>query len=581
MCGIIGYIGSRNSVLDLVSGIKKLEYRGYDSFGCALKTTDGMKIFKSTKLMDQAICQYNIDKIVSENAIFHTRWATNGGISDINAHPQLDCDMKIAVIHNGIIENAESIKIFLGKHKFVSETDTEVIPHLIEENMKVNLNFYEATMLTARKLSGMSSFVAIHSDNDEMVAFKNGSPLILAIDKSGYFISSDIPSVIDSTNKIIYLSDGDIVRMTKSSFSINNIYNVQHEHALHEVSPDLLSIDNSNYPHLMLKEIFEQLSIWKSLPESLFETIQKVTEYVRNTERLYFVGSGSSYHVSLYGAMLLRKFGKVSLAIQPQDIPDFKHILRRKDIIITISQSGETADMIYFLKQIPEIKKIGIINVEHSNLSNCVNMLIPMGVGGESAVAATKSVSNSLIIVASIYSLLSGSPASLDMDVHLLDLNKFNLVVPSIENKIREIAELLKDEQHIFITGTGKEYILAMEGALKIKEVTYIHAEALDLVSLKHGPLALIEEGTKVIVIIGDDDYSRNIEELKARGAVIIGIAKEKRKNYDYYIRTVPAGVFSFAPILFILQLLSYEIAVMKGINPDKPRNLAKSVTVR
>ena len=581
MCGIIAYIGSRDAITDLVSGIKKLEYRGYDSFGCALKTPNGMKIFKSTKLMGQVIYQFNIDKIASKNALFHTRWATNGGISEINAHPHLDCDKKIAVIHNGIIENAESLKSFLGNHIFVSDTDTEVIPHLIEENMKGGRSFYEATMLAAQRLSGMSSFVVIHSDIDEMVAFKNGSPLILAIDESGYFISSDIPSVMNSTNKIIYLNDGDTVHMTESSFSINNIYNVRNEHTIHYVSPDLSTVHNWNYQHIMLKEIFEQLSIWKALPKSLFQNIKEVTEDLRKMERIYFIGSGSSYHVSLYGAMLLRSIGKEAFAIQPQDIPNFKHILKRKDIVIAISQSGETADMIYYLKQITEIRKIGIINVEHSNLANVVNTLIPMSVGAERAVAATKSVSNSLIIVVSLYLLLLDSPASLDMDARLLDLNKFNLVVPSIENKIREIAELLKDEQHMFITGTDKEYILAMEGALKIKEVTYIHAEALDLVSLKHGPLALVQKGTKVIVITGHDDYSRNIEELKARGAVIIGIAEEKLKNFDYYIRTVPAGVFSFAPILFILQILSYEIAVKKGINPDKPRNLAKSVTVR
>ena len=581
MCGIIAYIGSRDAITDLVSGIKKLEYRGYDSFGCALKTSNGMKIFKSTKLMDQVIYQFNIDKIASKNALFHTRWATNGGISEINAHPHLDCDKKIAVIHNGIIENAESLKSFLGNHIFVSDTDTEVIPHLIEENMKGGRSFYEATMLAAQRLSGMSSFVVIHSDIDEMVAFKNGSPLILAIDESGYFISSDIPSVMNSTNKIIYLNDGDTVHMTESSFSINNIYNVRNEHTIHYVSPDLSTVHNWNYQHIMLKEIFEQLSIWKALPKSLFQNIKEVTEDLRKMERIYFIGSGSSYHVSLYGAMLLRSIGKEAFAIQPQDIPNFKHILKRKDIVIAISQSGETADMIYYLKQITEIRKIGIINVEHSNLANVVNTLIPMSVGAERAVAATKSVSNSLIIVVSLYLLLLDSPASLDMDARLLDLNKFNLVVPSIENKIREIAELLKDEQHMFITGTDKEYILAMEGALKVKEVTYIHAEALDLVSLKHGPLALVQKGTKVIVITGHDDYSRNIEELKARGAVIIGIAEEKLKNFDYYIRTVPAGVFSFAPILFILQILSYEIAVKKGINPDKPRNLAKSVTVR
>ena len=581
MCGIIAYIGLRNSIPDLVLGIKKLEYRGYDSFGCALKTSDGLEIFKSTKTINQVVHQFNIDKIISKTAIFHTRWATNGGISEINAHPQLDCDAKIAVVHNGIVDNAESLKSRLDKHIFLSETDTEVIPHLIEENMKTGRSFYESALIAAQSLSGMSSFVAMHSDVDEMVAFKNGSPLILAIDDAGYFISSDIPSVMNSTNRIIYLSDGDIVHLTESSFSIMNIYNVQNEHNVHYVSPDLSSIDYSNYPHLMVKEIFDQLSIWKALPESVFQAINEVSECVREAERVYFVGSGSSYHVSLYGSMLLRSYGKDALAIQPQDISDFKRILRSNDIVFVISQSGETADMIYFLKQIPEIKKIGIINVDHSHLANSIDMLIPMSVGMERAVAATKSVSNSMIIIANLYLLLSGSAASLDMAAHLLDLNKFNLVVPSIENKINEIAELLKDEKHIFITGAGKDYILAMEGALKIKEVTYIHAEALDLVSLKHGPLAIVEKGTKVVAITGTDDYSRNVDELKARGAVIIGIAEEKHKNFDYFIRTVPAGAFSFAPILFILQLLSYEIAVKKGINPDKPRNLAKSVTVR
>ena len=581
MCGIIAYIGSRNSVPDLVSGIKKLEYRGYDSFGCALRTSNGLEIFKSIKTIDQGVHQFNIDKMTSKTAIFHTRWATNGGISEINAHPQLDCDAKVAVVHNGIIENAESLKNRLDQHKFLSETDTEVIPHIIEENLKAGQNFYESTVLAARELLGMSSFVAIHSDLDEMIAFKNGSPLILAIDEAGYFISSDIPSVINRTNRIIYLSDGDVVHLTKSSFSIINIYNVRHEHDVHYVSPDLSSTDEWNYPDLMVKEIFDQLSIWKAFPESVLQVIKEASDCVRNAERVYFVGSGSSYHVALYGSMLLRSYGKDALGIQPQDISDFKHIIRRDDIVFVISQSGETADMIYFLKQIPEVRKIGIINVEHSHLANSVDVLIPMSVGIERAVAATKSVSNSMMIIANLYLLLSNSAASLDMDLNLLDLNKFNLVVPSIENKIKEIAELLKDEQNIFITGADKEYILAMEGALKIKEVTYIHAEALDLISLKHGPLAMVEEGTKVVVITGVDDYSRNVDELKARGAVIIGIAEKKYNNFDYFIRTVPAGIFSFAPILFILQLLSYEIAVKKGINPDKPRNLAKSVTVR
>lgn len=581
MCGIIGYIGLNNSVPYLVSGIKKLEYRGYDSFGCACRSENGLQIFKSTRNIEDGVREYNIDKLKSKTAIFHTRWATNGRINETNAHPQLDCTGKIAVVHNGIVENAQELKTHLVKHRFLSETDTEVIPHLIEENMETGNSFYEATIISAKRILGMSSFVVIHSEINEMIAVKNGSPLILAIDRSGYFISSDIPSVINRTNKIIYLNDGDTVHLTESTYSIENIYDLHNKHEVVRVYPDSSNREVSKYPHLMVKEIFEQLSIWGVLPEPVVSAIKKTSSYIQNTDRVFFVGSGSSYHVSLYGSMMFRKCGKDAMAIQPQEIPDFRNIMRSNDLVIVVSQSGETADIIYYLKQIPENKKIGIINVEQSYIANNVDILIPMSVGLERAVAATKSVSNSLMIVTYLYIFLSGGTEFLERDTHLLELNKFNLIVPSVESKIEEIAELLKCEDHIFITGTEEGYILAMEGALKLKEVTYIHAEALDLVALKHGPLAMVEDGTKIIVIIGSGNYSRNIDELKARGATIIGIAEKKYQNFDYFIRTVPAGKFSFAPVLFILQLLSYDIAVKKGLNPDKPRNLAKSVTVR
>ena len=581
MCGIIGYIGLRNSIPDLIYGIKKLEYRGYDSFGCAIKTSDGLKVFKTTEEIEDAVRHYQINKMNSQTAIFHTRWATNGEINEINAHPQLDCKSKIAVVHNGILDNAQDLKKKMNNHTFLSETDTEIIPHMIEDNMSNGKTFFDSVLIAAKSIVGLSSFVVLHADIDELVGVKNGSSLILAIDKDGYFISSDIPSVLRKTNKIIYLSDGDIVHLTKNSYSIVNIYGITKIHEIKYISPDLSSTDDLKYPHLMLKEIYEQLAIWKELPDVIVKEIKRASDYIRNAERVFFVGSGSSYHVSLYGSILFRKCGKDSIAIQPQEIPDFKNVMRDKDLLIVISQSGETADLIYYLNLIRTNKKVGVINVEQSFLAKSVDLLIPMSVGPEHAVAATKSVSNSLIIVAYMYLFLTGDVRYIDRDAHLLELNKFNLIVPSVENKIDEIANFLKDEDHLFVTGTGKEYILAMEGALKIKEVTYIHAEALDMISLKHGPLAMMEPGTKVITIVGNDDNLRNIDELKARGAIIIGISEERFNNFDYFIRTVPAATFGFAPILFILQLLSYKIAVKRGLNPDKPRNLAKSVTVR
>jgi glucosamine--fructose-6-phosphate aminotransferase (isomerizing) len=581
MCGIIGYIGLDNSIPDLIFGIKKLEYRGYDSFGCAIKTCEGLKIFKTTEKIEDAVRHLRIDDMISQTAIFHTRWATNGKINEVNAHPQLDCKSKIAVVHNGIIDNAEDLKKKMYNHLFLSDTDTEIIPHIIEDNMSNGKTFFDSVLIAARSVVGMSSFVVLHADIDEMIGVKIGSSLILAIDKGGYFISSDIPSVLRRTNKIIYLSDGDVVHLTKNSYSIVNIYGINRKHEIKYISTDLSSLEDSKFPHVMLKEIYEQLSIWKELPDVIVEEIKKASDYIRKAERVFFVGSGSSYHVSLYGSILFRKCGKDSIAIQPQEISDFKNVLKERDLLIVISQSGETADLIYYLNLIPKNKKVGIINVEQSFLAKSVDLLIPMSVGSERAVAATKSVSNSLIIVSYMYLFLSGNVIHIERDAHLLELNKFNLIVPSIENKINEISNFLKDEDHLFVTGTGKEFILAMEGALKIKEVTYIHAEALDIVSLKHGPLAMVEPGTKVIAIVGNGDNLRNIDELKARGAIIIGISEERFSNFDYFIRSVPAATFSFAPILFILQLLSYNIAVKKGLNPDKPRNLAKSVTVR
>lgn len=581
MCGIIGYIGLNNCIPDLIYGIKKLEYRGYDSFGCAIKTSDGLKVFKTTEEIEDAVRHFQIDNMISQTAIFHTRWATNGEINEKNAHPQLDCKSKIAVVHNGIIDNADGLKKMMYNHFFLSETDTEVIPHIIEEHMSKGQTFFDSVMIAAQSVVGMSSFVVLHADIDEMIGVKNGSSLILAIDKHGYFISSDIPSVLRKTNRIIYLSDGDIVHLTKNGYSIVNISGITRNHEIKYISPDLSSLEDTKFPHLMVKEIYEQLSIWKELPGLVVEEIKRALNYIRNAERVFFVGSGSSYHVSLYGSILFRKCGKDSIAIQPQEIPDFKNVMKDEDLLIVISQSGETADLIYYLSLIRKNKKVGVINVEQSFLAKSVDLLIPMSVGAEHAVAATKSVSNSLIIVAYMYLFLSGDVRYIERDAHLLELNKFNLIVPSIENKINELADFLKDEDHLFVTGTGKEYILAMEGALKIKEVTYIHAEALDVISLKHGPLAMVEPGTKVISIVGNDDNVRNIDELKSRGAIIIGISEERFNNFDYFIRTVPAATFSFAPILFILQLLSYNIAVKRGVNPDKPRNLAKSVTVR
>ena len=581
MCGIISYIGIENCIPNLIGGIKKLEYRGYDSFGCAVVVEGKIVAMKDIGSINSNIEKYKISEFSSNLAAFHTRWATHGGITLENAHPQLDCAGKIAVVHNGIIENYEDMREKLTNHYFLSETDTEIIPHMIENKIMKGAPFYEAVMSTAKELKGSSSFVAISSDVEEMVAVKVGSPLIIGVAEKGYFVSSDVPSVLDYTNRIIYLSDGDLIHITKQDYKIHNIFGLATEHKIYTINPKYIDMDLGHFSHYMEKEIYDQLNLWKPLRKTIFSKINAASAEISRSHRVYLIGSGSSFHVCLFGAMLIRESGIDALAMQPHEIQNFVKIIQNDDILIIVSQSGETADIIHYLRLIPDNRKIGIINVEHSQLTRKVDILLPMSVGIERGVAATKSVTNSMLILTYLKYALLGRTKEIETNENLLELNKFSLVVPSIEHKIDEVAHLLFEEKTLFVVGSGICYALALEAALKIKEVTYIHAEAIDLVSLKHGPLAMIESGTKVIVILNEDEYVPNVDEIKARGAYIIGISEKRLSNYDQFIRMISVGNLFFAPVLFVVQLIAYKIALLKGIDPDKPRNLAKSVTVR
>lgn len=584
LCGIISYLGEDNAIPALVEGIKKLEYRGYDSFGCAFLNDGKLMVEKDVGKVSEVLGSHKINEYRSSIGIFHTRWATHGGIERRNAHPHKDCSGRIAVAHNGIVENWRLLKGKLVGHTFMSDTDTEVIVHMIEEGIKSGQLFYDSTLSAFRMLTGSSSFVAMHSDLEELIAVKNGSPLILAIARDGYFVSSDIPSVLKFTNRIVYLHDGDAVRISKEGYWIENIFGKSYEHKIYNIDAISSDDDKGKFKHFMEKEIYEQLSIWESLSEFNKDSIIKASDEIKKSGRVYLLGSGTSHYASLYGAKILRDSGIDAMAVEPHDIPSFSKIIKPEDLFLIISQSGETADTISVLDYFRANRKIGIINVQRSFLSRVVDVLIPMGAGVEKAVAATKSLTNTLIILTFISDAISGQIERAVTDANLLALNEFNLAVPSVEEAIEEVAKALCNEEKIFVAGKGEGFILALEGALKLKEVTYIHAEAMDLSSLKHGPLALIEKGTKVITImtgICDEESMYNVEELKARGATVIGISTKNSSNYDIFIRSVPAGSLGFAPILFIMQLLSYKIALKRGIDPDKPRNLAKSVTVK
>ncbi len=584
MCGIIGYNGKENSIPLILEGIKNLEYRGYDSFGCAFDGKSGnIEIRKDAGRINKIITDYAIDQESSTRGIAHTRWATHGEVTKENAHPLTDCTGKIAVVHNGIIENFEELKNSLPQHTFSSSTDTEVLPHLIEEEMKKGSSFEDAVISTASKIKGFSSFVAMNAGSDNIIAVKSGSPLVLGINDKGVFVSSDVPSFLKHTNKVIYLFDGDIISINKDGFKVLKSNN-EGKHKVHLVNFSASDVDKGNYKHFMLKEIMEQQKLIFKLVNSDLSFLREVGNAVSIAKKIYLVGSGTSFHVALLTANLFRDLGREAVAIQPQDIYNYSKIIGKDDIFILISQSGETMDMIEALPLIKENKKIGILNTEGSSLSNSVDYFVNINAGHEKGVAATKTFTMSAVYSFLIAMFSAGEEKEASNDLNLLNINLYNLFVPSVYDTIKKVAVELKTKDSVFYLGRGNDYIAAMEAALKMKEISYIHAEAIDSTTFKHGPLALISKGVYSVALVSDrfkDMEINNLKEIKARNGKIIGIANENMDVFDVFIRSQPAGIFSFVPQVIISQLLAYYVSISKHIDPDHPRNLAKAVTTK
>jgi len=584
MCGIIGYNGNENSIPLVLEGIKNLEYRGYDSFGCAFEGKNkNIEVRKDAGRINKIIENYGISNETSNKSIAHTRWATHGGVTKANSHPLLDCSGKIAVVHNGIIENFQELKDGLKNHMFSSETDTEVLPHLIEEEMKSGKSFEDAVISTAGKIRGFSSFVVMNSLTDNIIAVKNGSPLVLGVKDNGVFVSSDVPSFIKHTNKVVYLFDGDVISINKTGFKVLKSNNFG-KHKVREVNFSVSDVDKGKYRHFMLKEIMEQQALVSKLVNSDLSYLKNAASAVSLSKNIFLVGSGSSFHVALLAASLFRDLGRDAVAVQPQDLLNYSKIIGKEDIFIIISQSGETMDIIEALPVIKENKKIGIINTEGSTLANSVDYFININAGHEKGVAATKTFTMSAVLSCLIAMFSAGEEKEALNDLNLLNINLFNLFVPSVYSAIKEAASAIKGEKNLFFLGRGSDYISAMEAALKMKEITYIHAEAIDSATFKHGPLALISKGTYSIAFVSDrfkDREINNLKEIKARNGKIIGIANEKLDVFDFLIRSQPAGIFSFVPQIIVSQLLSYYVSIAKHIDPDHPRNLAKAVTTK
>lgn len=586
MCGIFGYIGARTDAPEIVlKGLKKLEYRGYDSWGIAGVANGEITIDKHIgKIGDASVVLPD-----SSIAIGHTRWATHGGVTVENAHPHFDCSKNIALLHNGIVENHSDIKknILKKEHIFLSETDTEVIVHLIEE-LLLEYPFKEAVRQAFLLLRGLNAIVVVKNDENEIIACKNGSPLAVGIGENELLLASDATGIIPYTKKLLFLKDMEMVTLSTDV----KLFSLQSGDELEIISEvvdwEVEDADMGTYPHYMIKEIHEQPTVLRNIAKNYDEQIEEFASIISQAYGTFFIAAGTAFYSCLAGTYLFsinaKKHVNAAVASEFNYLEDF---LTSKSLIIAVSQSGETIDVIEPLQRAQEkgSKIAGLVNNLGSTLFRMADYKILLGAGPEQAVASTKAY------IAQIAVLFLVSYA---MDNRLEEGKKLLLSSAEVTEKlladerideIKKLAVTLAKTENIFIIGRGLSYPSALEAALKIKEMTYIHTEGFAGGELKHGTMALISKGTPVIVFAPlDDTYEAilsNAMEVKSRGAMVIGVSPQDSPIFDTWIPVPDIGQASCIAQIIPIQLLSYYIAVEKNLDPDKPRNLAKSVTVK
>ena len=593
MCGIFGYVGKDRDVAGLVlDGLKRLEYRGYDSWGVAVVTDEGINLTKQVGKIGDA--QVNMPD--SFLGFGHTRWATHGGVTDYNAHPHLDCTGRIAVIHNGIIENFSELrnKLLSQGHKLRSETDTEVVAHLLEEETKGlgsdPAGFADALRRVFMQLEGMNAVMALDSSSGVMVAAKNGSPLVLGYGEDGYYISSDASALLPHTRKVAFIADGQMLLITREGVSARDIQTG--EPASLEVSQLEWSLEQAelgDYPHYLIKEIHEQPSILRSIAMTQGENASTLAEMMRASYGTFFIGCGTAANAALTGQYLFSRIARfhVNFAVG-SEFGYLEHFLTPQSLVIALSQSGETIDVIEPLikaKKEKGVRVAALVNVLGSTLYRMADFSVLLGAGPEKCVLATKSYTAKLaVLLMTAYALDGRLDEGKELVLRAAD-GVEELLRDGIRDKVEALAERIYDREHIFLIGRGLSYSSALEAALKIKEVTYIHAEGFAGGELKHGVIALIEQGTPCIVFAPSDETQAAIlsgaQELKARGGFIIGISPKCSDVFDYWIPVADVGDASPIVNAVPAQLLAYCLSIKRGTDPDKPRNLAKSVTVK
>ena len=616
MCGIVAYVGNRRAFPILIKGLQRLEYRGYDSAGVGLIAEDSGKItvYKQAGKVSDLLDYIGEKETNGSIGVGHTRWATHGPPNQQNSHPHDSSDKSFSLIHNGIIENYSSLKNVLEEKGYVfkSDTDSEVLMYLIEDVYSNDLeekDLYKSIRVALNEVVGAYAIVVIDKNNpDEFYAARKGSPLVIGIGNSEYFVASDASPIIEYTDKVIYLEDGEVAKLNKNEeVIIKTIQNESKNPYVEKLEQTLESIEKGGYNHFMLKEIYEQ-------PKSIIDTLRGridpktndiilggIRDYesrVVKADRIIIIACGTSWHAGLIGEYLIEKLARMNVEVEYASEFRYRNpIITKKDVVIAISQSGETADTLAALEIAKEngALTLGICNVVGSSIPRATDGGTYTHAGPEIGVASTKAFTTQITVLALFALRFSQLRKTVERENYDLLISQLTTAPEKIEyllkqnDDIEEIAKKFKDASNFLYLGRGLNFPVALEGALKLKEISYIHAEGYPAAEMKHGPIALIDQEMPIVVIATrKDNYEKvvsNIQEVKARGGQLIAIVTEgdtEVKAIADYCIEIPKSFTEITPLLSIvpLQLLSYHIALMRGCNVDQPRNLAKSVTV-
>src|SRR6476661_1639203 len=611
MCGIVGYTGPREAYPIIIKGLKRLEYRGYDSTGVALQNSTGVKVYKKKGKVAELEHSLLGKPLSAHIGIGHTRWATHGEPSDVNAHPHQSASGKLAMIHNGIIENYSQLKneLINKGYKFQSDTDTEVLLNFIEE-IKVNnkCSLEEAVRIALKRVSGAYVILLLDQDSpDTIVAARKGSPLVIGIGKGEHFLGSDATPMLEYTKEVVYVNDYEVAIIKADELILKNLGNERQTPFITKLDMELAAIEKGGFEHFMLKEIFEQPQTIQDCLRGRLDAeagtitmsgIQKYADQIMNANRIVMVACGTSWHAGLVAEYIFEELTRINVEVEYASEFRYRNpVINKGDVIIAISQSGETADTLVAIENAKAKGAIilGVVNVVGSSIARISDAGAYTHAGPEIGVASTKAFTAQLAVLTMIALKIGYQKGTIDDQRYLQLLQELNAIPEKValvlqsRDHVKEIAEKYKDAVNALFLGRGYNFPVALEGALKLKEISYIHAEGYPAAEMKHGPIALVDETLPVVFVATRDAYHEkivsNMQEIKARKGKVISVISEGdsfSQSLSEDVMIVPEADEIVAPMLSVvpLQLLAYYIGIAKGLDVDKPRNLAKSVTV-